>query len=193
MRPQSENVSWHPTAVAREARLSAGATIWLTGLSGSGKSTVAVEVERQLIAAGRPAYLLDGDNVRHGLNGDLGFTAADRTENVRRVGHVARLFADAGLVAVVPLISPFRADRDLVRALHAEAGLPFAEVFVDTPIELCEQRDPKGLYAKARAGQITGFTGVDDPYEAPDAAELVLRPPDGDPAAMAARVLALLP
>ena len=144
------------------------------------------------MAFDRPAYVLDGDNVRHGLNGDLGFSAADRAENVRRVGHVARLMADAGLVVLVPLISPYRTDRDLVRALHAEADLPFHEVFVDTPIELCEQRDPKGLYAQARAGEITGFTGVDDPYEAPEHAELVLRPGDGDPEAMAAKVLALL-
>ncbi len=162
-------------------RASVGATVWLTGLSGSGKSTVAVEVERALVASGRPAYLLDGDNIRHGLNGDLGFTAADRAENVRRVGHVARLFADAGLVAVVPLISPYRADRDAVRSLHADAGLPFLEVHVDTPIELCEQRDPKGLYAKARAGQLKGFTGIDDPYEAPSSPELVLVPADGSP------------
>jgi bifunctional enzyme CysN/CysC len=192
MADRSPNVAWHPTSVGRDERPWQGATLWFTGLSGSGKSTVAAEVERRLVEAGRPAYLLDGDNVRHGLNGDLGFSAADRAENVRRVGHVARLFADGGVVAVVPLISPYRADRDLIRALHAEAGLPFVEVFVDTPIELCEQRDPKGLYAKARAGEITGFTGVDDPYEAPERAELVLRPSDGDPAAMAARVLALL-
>ncbi len=166
----SSNVTWHPGHVARSERPSAGATVWFTGLSGSGKSTVATEVERALIAAGRPAYVLDGDNLRHGLNGDLGYSAADRAENVRRVGHVARLFADAGVVALVPLISPYRADRDLVRAMHDAAGLPFHEVFVDTPIELCEQRDPKGLYAKARAGEITGFTGIDDPYEATGAA-----------------------
>jgi bifunctional enzyme CysN/CysC len=166
--------------------------VWLTGLSGSGKSTVAVEVERSLVSSGRLAYVLDGDNIRHGLNGDLGFSADDRAENVRRVGHVARLLADAGIVALVPLISPYRADRDRVRALHEDAALPFHEVFVDTPIEICEQRDPKGLYAKARAGEITGFTGVDDPYEAPVAPDLTLRPDDGDPAAMAARVVALL-
>ena len=186
------NVTWHPTAVPRDERPWPGATVWLTGLSGSGKSTVAVEVERQLVAAGRGAYLLDGDNIRHGLNADLGFSAADRTENVRRVGHVARLFADAGLVAVVPLISPYRADRGLVRAMHDEAGLPFVEVHVDTPIELCEARDPKGLYAKARAGEITGFTGIDDPYEAPEHPELVLRPEDGTPDQMAAAVIAVL-
>jgi bifunctional enzyme CysN/CysC len=122
----------------------------------------------------------------------LGFSTADRAENVRRVGHVARLFADAGVVALVPLISPYRVDRDHVRALHAEAGVPFIEVFVDTPIELCEDRDPKGLYAKARAGEITGFTGIDDPYEAPLAPELVLMPTDGDAQQMATLVLALL-
>jgi bifunctional enzyme CysN/CysC len=167
--------------------------VWLTGLSGSGKSTVAVAAERALVAAGRPAYVLDGDNLRHGLNADLGFSAVDRAENVRRVGHVASLLADAGVVALVPLVSPYRADRDLVRALHAEAEIPFVEVFVDTPLELCEQRDPKGLYRKARAGELTGFTGIDDPYEPPSAPELVLHPDDGDPAAMAEKVLALLP
>ena len=142
---------------------------------------------------GRAAYLLDGDNLRHGLNGDLGFTAGDRDENVRRVGEVARLFADAGVVALVPLICPYRAGRERARAAHEAAGLPFVEVFVDTPIEECERRDPKGLYAKARAGEITGFTGIDDPYEAPDAPELVLTPADGDPDAQARAVLALLP
>jgi bifunctional enzyme CysN/CysC len=185
-------VVWHSTAVRREERGTRGLTIWLTGLSASGKSTVAVEVERRLVAAGRPAYLLDGDNLRHGLNEDLGFSAADRAENVRRVGEVARLFADAGVVAVVSLISPYRADRDLVRAKHEQLGLSFYEVFVDTPLETCEARDPKGMYAKARAGEISGFTGVDDPYEAPNTPELVLRGQDGDPAAMANTVLALL-
>ncbi len=141
---------------------------------------MAVACEARLVAFERPAYVLDGDNLRHGLNGDLGFSAADRAENVRRVGHVARLMADAGVVVLVPLISPYRADRDAARALHDDAGLPFLEVFVDTPIELCEQRDPKGLYAKARAGEIQDFTGIDDPYEAPTAPELVLRPADGD-------------
>lgn len=186
----TDNVTWHPGHVARSERPSLGATVWFTGLSGSGKSTVAVACERALVDAGRPAYVLDGDNLRLGLNGDLGFSAADRAENVRRVGHVARLLADAGVVALVPLISPYRADRDRVRALHEEAELPFVEVFVDTPIELCEQRDPKGLYAKARAGEITGFTGIDDPYEPPLQPELVLRPSAGDAAAMAAPVIA---
>lgn len=186
-------ITWHGGHVKRDDRPSRGATVWLTGLPGSGKSTVAYELERLLVTEGRPAYVLDGDNLRHGLNGDLGFSAADRAENVRRVGHVARLFADAGLVALVPLVSPYRADRDAVRALHTEAGLPFLEVYLDTPVEVCEQRDPKGLYARARAGEITGFTGVDDPYEAPSAPDLVLRPGEGDAAAMARRVLTRLP
>ncbi len=188
----SENVRWHPGEVARDDRPTRGATVWFTGLSGSGKSTVAVAAERLLITTGRPAYVLDGDNLRHGLNADLGFSAADRAENVRRVGHVASLLADAGVVALVPLVSPYRADRDLVRGLHRDAGLPFVEVFVDTPLALCEQRDPKGLYKKARAGELTGFTGIDDPYEAPQAPELVLRPDDGDAAAMAVAVVELL-
>ena len=186
------NTVWHPSALDRAARPSEGATLWFTGLSGSGKSTVAVEVERLLVESGRPAYLLDGDNLRQGLNGDLGFSADDRTENVRRVGEVARLFADAGVVALVPVISPYVVDRARVREIHALAEVPFAEVFVDTPIEVCEQRDAKGLYAKARAGEITGFTGIDDPYEAPQSPELWLTPEDGDPLAQARRVLALL-
>ena len=189
--PVTEGVTWHPGHVARADRPSQGATVWFTGLSGSGKSSVATAAEHQLVAAGRPAYVLDGDNLRHGLNGDLGFSAADRAENVRRVGHVASLLADAGVVALVPLVSPYRADRDRVRALHAAAGLPFVEVFVDTPLELCEQRDPKGLYAKARAGELTGMTGIDDPYEPPTAPELVLRPEDGDAEVMAQRLIGL--
>lgn len=189
----STNVTWHEGEVAREERPTLGATVWLTGLSGSGKSTVGVALERMLVAAGRPAYRLDGDNLRHGLNSDLGFSAEDRDENVRRAGEVACLLAEAGVVAIVPLISPYRAGRDRARAVHDRHGLPFVEVFVDTPIELCEQRDPKGLYAKARAGEITGFTGIDDPYEAPERPELRLTPEDGDPAAQAAAVLALLP
>ena len=186
------NITWHAGEVGPEDRPFRGATVWLTGLSGSGKSTVAVALERLLVAQGRPAYRLDGDNVRHGLNGDLGFSEVDRTENVRRVGEVARLMADAGVVAIVPLISPYRAGRDHARALHAEADLPFVEVFVNTPIELCEKRDPKGLYAKARAGEITGFTGIDDPYEAPLTPELVLVPEDGLPLEQAEKVAALL-
>ncbi len=193
---RSPDVVWHPGDVAREERWQAtrlgGATVWFTGLSGSGKSSVAVAVERHLIAGGRAAYLLDGDNLRHGLNGDLGFSAADRDENVRRVAHVARLFADAGVVSLVPLISPYRAGRERARALHAAAGAPFVEVFVDTPLDVCEQRDPKGLYAKARAGELTGMTGIDDPYEPPSDPELRLTPADGDVDAMAELVVAHL-
>jgi len=166
--------------------------VWFTGLSGSGKSTIAVEVERRLVGSGRAAYLLDGDNVRHGLNTDLGFGAADRDENVRRVGEVATLFADAGLVAVVPLVSPYRAARDAVRARVTGAGLAFVEVHVATSLEECERRDPKGLYAKARAGELSGMTGIDDPYEAPVAPELVLTEADGDASAQAAVVLELI-
>jgi len=186
------HVVWHSTAVSREERATSGMTVWLTGLSGSGKSSVGVDLERRLVAAGRPAYLLDGDNLRHGLNAGLGFSAQDRAENVRRVGEVARLFADSGAVAIVSLVSPYRADRDQVRAAHQAAGLPFVEVFVDTPLETCEARDPKGMYAKARAGEISGFTGVDDPYEPPTSPELRLQPEHGDAAAQATAVLALL-
>jgi bifunctional enzyme CysN/CysC len=188
----ADNVVWHAGAVGSADRPWVGATVWFTGLSGSGKSTVAVEVERLLVGAGRAAYLLDGDNLRHGLNADLGFSAADRTENIRRVGEVARLFADAGVVALVPVISPYAADRERARSIHEVAGLRFVEVWVDTPLEVCEARDPKGLYAKARAGEIAGFTGIDDPYEPPDHPDLRLTPADGDPAAQAALVLKLL-
>jgi bifunctional enzyme CysN/CysC len=167
----TENVTWHAGAVGRDERSAVtggpGMTIWLTGLSGSGKSTIAAGVEQRLINARIAAYTLDGDNVRHGLNADLGFSTADRAENVRRVGEVARLMADAGLVALVPVISPYRSDRDAVRQAHQDTRLPFAEVHVATPLEECEDRDPKGLYAKARSGEITGFTGIDDPYEEP--------------------------
>lgn len=186
------HVVWQHAAVARHERATAGMTVWLTGLSGAGKSSIGMELERRLVAAGRPAYLLDGDNLRHGLNADLGFSADDRTENVRRVGEVAKLLADAGLVAVVSLISPYRSDRDRVRATHDEAGLRFVEVFVDTPLELCEVRDAKGMYVRARAGEITGFTGIDAPYETPREPELVLRPEHGDVSAQAAAVLALV-
>jgi bifunctional enzyme CysN/CysC len=174
----SGDLVWHPGEVeaGRRQQITGGpgATVWLTGLSGSGKSTIGARLERDLVAKGRLAYRLDGDNIRHGLNRDLGFSAADRGENIRRVGEVARLFADAGVVAIVPVISPYRADRDRVRRLHEEAGLAFVEVFVDAPLEVCETRDPKGLYAKARAGEVTGFTGVDDPYEPPLTPELTI-------------------
>jgi adenylyl-sulfate kinase len=164
--------------------------VWLTGLSGSGKSTLANAVAERLLDDGRPAYVLDGDNLRHGLNADLGFSAADRAENVRRVGEVARLMADAGLVVLAPVISPYRADRGRVRAAHEAAGLRFVEVFVDTPLELCERRDPKGLYAKARAGEVTGMTGIDDPYEPPLTPDVRIEP--ADVADQVALVVALL-
>jgi bifunctional enzyme CysN/CysC len=188
----ASNVVWHAGAVDRGARATHGATVWLTGLSGSGKSSVGVEVERRLVASGQPAYLLDGDNLRHGLNADLGFSAEDRAENVRRVAQVAKLLADAGVVAIATLVSPYQADRDDARRIHDDADLPFYEVFVDTPLEVCETRDPKGLYAKARAGEIAHFTGVDDPYEAPLRPDLLLRPEHGDAVAQAQAVLDLL-
>ncbi len=192
---QSPNVVFHAGTVTREERWAAagtrGATVWLTGLSGSGKSTIAAALEQRLVAAGVPAYMLDGDNLRHGLNGDLGFGEADRAENVRRAGEVAYLFADAGMVAIVPLISPYVVDRERVRERHLTGGLRFFEVFVDTPLDECERRDPKGLYAKARAGELRHFTGIDDPYEAPVAPDLHLVP-GPDPESAAATIAALL-
>ena len=189
--PSHGGVVWHDTAVSREARWRRhglhGLTVWLTGLSGSGKSSIANAVAERLLADSVVAYLLDGDNVRHGLNADLGFAAGDRAENVRRLGEVARLMADAGLVVLVPAISPYATDRDRVRAAHADAGLPFVEVFVDIPLDVCEERDPKGFYREARAGRLQGFTGIDDPYEPPAAPELRIVP-----AALAEQVDAVL-
>jgi bifunctional enzyme CysN/CysC len=196
---RSPNVVWHESEVPRLDRWTAagvhGATVWLTGLSGSGKSTIASALAVRLAARHLLAYTLDGDNLRHGLNGDLGFTEADRTENVRRIAEVARLFADGGVVALVPVISPYRAGRDHARRIHEDAGLAFLEVFVDTPIDVCEERDPKGLYAKARAGELKGFTGIDDPYEPPLQPEVmvsaVLTTPDEAAGAIEARLDAL--
>src|SRR3954452_7914135 len=179
----SANVVWQPGEITREQRWRAlggpGATIWLTGLPSSGKSTVAAGVEARLLAEGRAAYVLDGDNLRHGLNGDLGFSAADRAENVRRTAEVAALMADAGVVALVSLVSPFRADRETARAVHERRGLTFVEVWVSTPLEECERRDVKGLYARARAGEIPDFTGVGQPYEEPAAPDVEV--PVGEP------------
>ena len=176
---KATNITWHEGQVSRGNRAQnlgqKGGTVWLTGLPGSGKSTVAVALEQVLLQRDKHAFCLDGDNVRHGLNKNLGFSAEDRAENIRRVGEVAKLFADAGLIAITSFISPYRADRDLVRALHNEAELPFLEVYVDVPLDVAEQRDPKGLYKKARAGEIKGFTGIDDPYEEPQDPELHLR------------------
>ena len=174
--PVAENITFHPSKLSREERWAAlggvGATIWLTGLSGSGKSTIATAVEHSLVKSGRPALMLDGDNLRHGLCSDLGFSEEDRDENVRRVGEVAKLLAESGVVAIASLVSPYRDARGRVRAAHEEAGVPFYEIHVDTPLEECEARDPKGLYAKARAGEITDLTGVGSPYEAPEHPEL---------------------
>ena len=189
---QPANITWQETTVPRRDRWRrlglVGATVWFTGLSGSGKSTIANALGEQLHDAGIAHYVLDGDNLRHGLNIDLGFSEQDRAENVRRVGEVARLVADAGLTALVPVISPYRHDRDLVRAAHAAAGLLFLEVFVDTPVAVCAERDPKGLYAEARAGTLTGLTGVDAPYEAPREPDMRLTPDLGAPKALAALV-----
>ena len=185
------NVVWHAGTVQRGDR-GQGRTLWLTGLSGSGKSTIASEVERLLIESGHPAYILDGDNLRHGLNADLGFSAEDRAENIRRTAEVAALFADAGVVVICSLISPMRADRDAARAVHAKADLPFTEVFVDTPLAECEARDPKGLYAKARAGEIAEFTGVSAPYEPPLTPDLHIRPEDGTAEEVAQRIVSTL-
>ncbi len=173
---KATNIVWHAGNVTREDREKInghkGFTVWFTGLSGSGKSTVAVAVEKALWDRGVRTYILDGDNVRHGLNSNLGFSPEDRTENIRRIGEVAKLFNDAGLVALTAFISPYRADRDKVRALMGAGD--FLEVLVDCPVEECEKRDVKGLYAKARAGQIKEFTGISAPYEAPEKPELVL-------------------
>ncbi len=175
---KATNITWHEGDVTTDERQQLvgqkGATIWMTGLSGSGKSTVACALEQALLHSGVTSYRLDGDNVRHGLNKNLGFSAEDRAENIRRIGEVAKLFADSCCITITSFISPYRADRDSVRALHEEAGLPFIEVFVDCPLDECEKRDPKGLYKKARAGEIKGFTGIDDPYEAPEQAELTV-------------------
>src|ERR687894_2637763 len=169
--PRSSNVVWQRGELDRAQRWSAlghpGATVWMTGLPASGKSTVAAAVEARLVGEGRPAYVLDGDNLRHGLNGDLGFSVADRAENVRRTAEVSALLADARVVVLVALVSPYRADRAAARAVHQRLELPFLEVWVATSLEECERRDPKGLYARARSGELRGLTGVDDPYEPP--------------------------
>src|SRR3954454_7324594 len=170
-RQVSEGVVWQQEALSREWRFELlgqrGATVWFTGLPASGKSTVAAALVVRLVEAGIPAYRLDGDNLRHGLNGDLGFDQFSREENVRRAAEVSRLMADAGTVVVVSLVSPYLEGRARARTLHEEDGLPFVEVWVSTPLEECERRDPKGLYARARRGEVKHMTGVDDVYEAP--------------------------
>ncbi|MCI0516389.1 MAG: adenylyl-sulfate kinase [Woeseiaceae bacterium] len=175
---KATNVTWHHGEVSRDDRYrllrQKGATIWFTGLSGSGKSTIAVALETALFNQSKLSYRLDGDNVRLGINKNLGFSEQDRKENIRRIGEVAKLFGDAGVISLSSFISPYKADRDEVRRLHEAAKLPFVEVYVDCSLAVAEKRDPKGLYKKARAGEIKNFTGIDDPYEAPEKPELHL-------------------
>ena len=179
----SPNVTWHDSTLSRAHRWNAlrvrGATVWLTGLPSSGKSTIGAAIEECLVERGMRAYLLDGDNLRHGICGDLGFSQADRESNIRRVGEVARLFADSGSIAVVALVSPYEAIRREVRERHESDGLQFLEVFVNTPLDICASRDPKGLYARASAGELSGLTGVDDPYEPPSDPDLEITPAYG--------------
>jgi bifunctional enzyme CysN/CysC len=190
-RTATPNTVRHQSLVTAGERLTKGRTLWFTGLSGSGKSSIAVLAEQSLLEHGCPAYILDGDNLRHGLNADLGFTMADRAENLRRLAHIATLMADAGLTVLVPAISPLEEHRDLARKVHSEAGIEFFEVFVDTPLADCELRDPKGLYARARAGEITHFTGIDSPYQRPKNPDLRLTP-DYTAAQLAEQVVELL-
>ena len=190
---RATNITWHSSHVNRQTRQELlhqrGCTIWFTGLPSSGKSTTAFTVEHELVRLGYLAYVLDGDNVRHGLNRNLGFSSEDREENIRRISEVAKLFADAGVVAMTSFISPYLQDRQLARQLHEAADLPFVEVFVDTPVDVCEERDPKGLYGKARRGEIQGFTGVDDPYEPPTSPELTVHTAQHSPSEIATLLL----
>ena len=176
---KSTNVHWHDGEVSREDRTQLlgqkGVTLWFTGLSGSGKSTIAVALEKTLYQHGKLIYRLDGDNIRLGINKNLGFSAQDRSENIRRIGEIAKLFVDAGVIVLASFISPYTVDRDRVRQLHGDAGCDFVEVFVDCSLDQAEIRDPKGLYKKARAGEIKNFTGIDDPYEVPPHPEIHLR------------------
>ncbi len=191
---RASNITWHATKIDKSLRAKANAqkprVLWFTGFSGSGKSSVADRLEQKLHALGKRTYLLDGDNIRHGLNKDLGFTDQDRVENIRRVAEVANLMMDAGLIVVTSFISPFRSERQMARSMMAEGE--FVEVFVDTPLEVCEQRDPKGLYKKARAGELKNFTGIDSDYEPPENAEIVLKAGDLDPDTLADQIIAYL-
>ena len=191
---RATNITWHGGTVSRADREKLlgqrGVTVWLTGLSAAGKSTIAVILEHMLLDRGRFAYRLDGDNVRHGLNKNLGFSAEDRAENIRRIGEVANLFTDAGAIVIASFISPYRADREAVRSMLAPGD--FVEVYVKVSVEAAEKRDPKGLYKKARAGEIKGFTGIDDPYEEPLSPELVLDTESLTPEASAAKIAELL-
>jgi len=191
---KSTNITWHAGHIGREDRErllgQRGVTLWLTGLSASGKSTIAVATEAQLVERGHLAYVLDGDNVRHGLNKNLGFSPEDRTENIRRVAEVAKLFTEAGVIVLTSFISPYRADRDAGRALFASGD--FAEVYVQAPLAVCEERDPKGLYQKARAGKIPEFTGISAPYEEPEKPEIMLETGDATVEQSAGRLIAYL-
>ena len=191
---KATNIVRHEGHVSRQERErllgQQGVLLWLTGLPSSGKSTIAYTVEHALVNSGHLAYVLDGDNIRFGLNKNLGFSAADRAENIRRIGEVGKLFVDGGYITLASFVSPYREDRDGVRALMADGD--FAEIFIDTPVELCEERDPKGLYKKARAGEIPNFTGVSDPYEAPENAEMVIKTATGTPEEAATQILAML-
>jgi bifunctional enzyme CysN/CysC len=188
---RSQNVHWQASDITRQHHANMKNQIprvlWFTGLSGSGKSTIANEVEKRLALMNRHTFLLDGDNVRHGLNKDLGFTEADRIENIRRIGEVARLMTDAGLIVLTAFISPFRAERDMVRAMLADHE--FVEIFVDTPLEVAEARDVKGLYKKARSGQLKNFTGIDSPYEPPEAPEITVNTVEMTPAEAAEHII----
>jgi bifunctional enzyme CysN/CysC len=194
--PTQADVRWDSSRLARTARWTLlgqqGATVWLTGLPAAGKSTIAGALEERLARDGYRAYRLDGDNLRYGLNSDLGFAPADRAENIRRVSHVANLFADSGTIAIVSAISPYAVDRQLARSVHESNGLEFLEVFVDTPLEECERRDPKGLYARAREGKVRGFTGIDAPYERPTQPDVALRPVEQRMEQMVDRLMAEL-
>ncbi len=191
---KATNITWHEGSVTREERQrlldQKGVTVWMTGLSASGKSTIACILEQMLLHRRKHAYRLDGDNVRHGLNKNLGFSAEDRAENIRRIGEVAKLFADAGVIAITSFISPYRKDRDAVRA-GMKPG-EFVEVYVDVSLATAEKRDPKGLYKKARAGELKGFTGIDDPYEPPERAEIVIDTEKTQPEDAAKQILAYL-
>ena len=191
---KATNIVWHEGHVSRKQREDLleqkGALIWLTGLPSSGKSTIAFTAEHALIERGRMAYVLDGDNIRHGLNKNLGFSAEDRAENIRRIGEVGKLFADAGIITLSSFVSPYRIDRDGVRELMENKD--FIEVFIDTPLDVCEERDPKGMYKKARTGEIPNFTGISDPYEPPENPELVIHTTDSTPQEAALQIIALL-
>jgi adenylylsulfate kinase len=187
------NITFHEGTVSAEERIAnmgqKGATLWFTGLSASGKSTIAVAVEQVLVARGKHVYRLDGDNIRMGLNKNLGFSAEDRAENIRRIGEVSKLFADAGVLSIASFISPYTVDRDAVRALHADNDVAYFECYIDCSLEAAEERDPKGLYKKARAGEIKGFTGIDDPYEEPTTPELHIKTHEDDLETCVAKVV----